>query len=400
MNNNEKKITEVLTRGVDTIMPSPEVLRERMISGDKMRIYCGYDPTGPSLHLGHLFTILKLADFQALGHHVIMLIGDFTGMIGDPTDKAETRKKLTREEVLSNSANYKKIAGKFIDFSGPNPAEMLYNSEWGDKLSFADVIETASNFTVQQMMARDMFQERVKRKKPIFLHEFLYPLAQGYDSVAMDVDLEIGGRDQLFNMLCGRDLMKAISGKEKFVLGTKLLVDPSGKKMGKTEGAMVTLDDEPGAIYGKVMSWSDELIIPGMEGCTRIPMEEVLRMEKEMRDGSLNPSKAKAFLAKEITSMCYGPERAESAENEFSKVFRKGELPTEMTEVEMDERDLDILDLLVNSGLVPSKNEGRRIIEQKGVKVNGQVKTDWKEVVPVKKGMTISVGKRKFAKIV
>lgn len=400
MDNDEKKIIEVLTRGVDTIMPSPEALKERTVSGKKMRIYCGYDPTGPSLHLGHLFTILKLADFQALGHHVIMLIGDFTGMIGDPTDKAEARKKLTREDVLSNSANYKKIAGKFIDFSGPNPAEMLYNSEWGDKLSFADVIETASNFTVQQMMARDMFQERIKRKKPIFLHEFLYPLAQGYDSVAMDVDLEIGGRDQLFNMLCGRDLMKAISDKEKFVLGTKLLVDPSGKKMGKTEGAMVALDDEPGAIYGKIMSWADELIIPGMEGCTRIPMEKVNRMEKEMKDGSLNPSKAKAFLAKEITSMCHGPEKAESAEREFNNIFQKGGLPSKMTEVEMDEGDLDILDLLVDSGLVPSKNEGRRIIGQKGVKVNGKFKTDWKEVISVKKGMVISVGKRKFVKIV
>ncbi len=400
MNKEDKNLIKILTRGVDTIFPSLEELKERMLSGKKMSIYCGYDPTGPNLHLGHLITILKLADFQALGHQVIMLIGDFTGMIGDPTDKGEARKKLTREEVLSNSASYKKVAEKFIDFSGPNPAKMMYNSEWGDKLTFKELIEIASNFTVQQMLVRDMFQDRIKRKKPIYLHEFLYPLAQGYDSVAMNIDLEIGGKDQLFNMLCGRDLMKAISGKDKFVLGTKLLVDPSGKKMGKTEGAMVSLNAEPGMIYGKVMSWSDELIIPGLENCTRFPMDEIKRMEKEMKEDKINPFKVKAILAKELTSMCHGPEKADEAEKEFSNVFQKGELPSEMIEIEIKDDNHSILDILVDSGMVPSKNEGRRIIEQNGVKVNGKTETDWKGSIPLKKGTIISVGKRKFLKIV
>ena len=395
-----KKIEEVLTRGVDTIFPSKEDLKKRILSGEKTRVYCGYDPTGPSLHLGHLFTLLKLADFQSLGCQIIMLIGDFTGMIGDPTDKGETRKKLTREDVLSNSANYMKIAERFINFNGSNPAEMLYNSKWGDKLSFTGLIEISSNFTVQQMLVRDMFQDRIKRKKPIYLHEFLYPLIQAHDSVVMNIDLEVGGKDQLFNMLCGRDLMKSMLGKEKFVLGTKLLVGSSGKKMGKTEGGMVALDDEPGMIYGKIMSWSDELIIPSMEGCTRIPMDEIKRVDKEIKQGNLNPFKAKAMLAKEITSMCHGPEKAEEAEKEFRNVFQKGELPSDITEVAINKGNRRLLDLLIDSGLVTSKNEGRRIIEQGGVKVNSETKTDWKESIPVKKGMIVSVGKRRFTKLI
>jgi len=392
------KIEEVLTRAVDVVIPSPKDLKERILS-DKLRIYSGFDPTGPHLHLGHLFIMLKLADFQALGHHVIMLIGDFTGMIGDPTDKGELRKKLTREEVISNSTNYMRIAEKFINFSGPNPAKILYNSEWTDKMSFTDAIEIASKFTVQQMLVRDMFQKRIKKKKPIYLHEFLYPLIQANDSVVLDVDLEIGGKDQLFNMLCGRDLMKSISGKDKFVLTTKLLVDSSGKKMGKTEGVMVALDDEPEMIYGKIMSWSDEMIISGLEGCTRIPMEEVRRIDKEMKKGTLNPFKAKAILAKEVTSICHDPKKAEEAEREFSNIFQKGELPSNITEVEMDKGDRVLLDVLIDSGLISSKSEGRRIIKQKGVKVNGDTKTDWKELISIKTGMIIKVGKRKFVKI-
>lgn len=394
-----REIKEALTRGVDIIIPSSKRLEKELLSGKKLNIYCGYDPTGPSLHLGHLFTILKLADFQALGHKVTMLIGDFTGMIGDPTDKSETRKKLTREEVLKNSSNYKTTAKKFINFSGDNPARMLYNSQWGDKLSFVELIEIASNFTVQQMIVRDMFQDRIKRNKPIYLHEFLYPLAQGYDSVAMDIDLEIGGRDQLFNMLCGRDLVKVILNKEKLVLGTKLLVDPSGKKMGKTEGAMVALDDTPEMIYGKIMSWPDELIIPGLEGCTRIPMTEVNRIEKEMKKEKLSPIDAKAILAKEITKNCHNLKRAEEAEREFNIVFREKKTPTKIDKIKLKEGEYRLLDLLILSQMVPSKNEGRRLIEQKGVKINREVKNDWQETVSVKKGFIISVGKRRFIEI-
>ncbi|MGB3988208.1 MAG: tyrosine--tRNA ligase [Minisyncoccales bacterium] len=400
MKNREEEIKTVLVRGVDTILPSSKGLKNIITSGKKINIYCGYDPTAPTLHLGHLFTILKLADFQSLGHKVIMLIGDFTGMIGDPTDKSETRRKLNREEVILNSSNYKKIAQKFIKFSGPNPAKLMYNSSWGDKLSFTDIIELASNFTVQQMLVRDMFQERIKRKKPIYLHEFLYPLAQGYDSVAMDIDLEVGGKDQLFNMLCGRDLVKILLKKEKFVLGTKLLVDSSGKKMGKTEGPMVALDAAPEMIYGKIMSWTDEMIIPGLEGCTRISMDQIRKMDKEIRSGKRNPFEVKSILAKEVTRICHNDKAAEAAEKEFNRVFREKEVPSNIKEVKIKEKSQRLIDLLAQTKIVSSKNEGRRIISQRGVKVDGVVKTNWEESIPIKKGMILNVGKRRFVKIV
>jgi tyrosyl-tRNA synthetase len=276
----------------------------------------------------------------------------------------------------------------------------MYNSSWGDKLSFTDIIELASNFTVQQMLVRDMFQERIKRKKPIYLHEFLYPLAQGYDSVAMDIDLEVGGKDQLFNMLCGRDLVKILLKKEKFVLGTKLLVDSSGKKMGKTEGPMVALDAAPEMIYGKIMSWTDEMIIPGLEGCTRISMDQIRKMDKEIRSGKRNPFEVKSILAKEVTRICHNDKAAEAAEKEFNRVFREKEVPSNIKEVKIKEKSQRLIDLLAQTKIVSSKNEGRRIISQRGVKVDGVVKTNWEESIPIKKGMILNVGKRRFVKIV
>ncbi|MDP2362914.1 MAG: tyrosine--tRNA ligase, partial [Ignavibacteria bacterium] len=286
---NPKRIKEVLSRGVGAVYLSLKALEDKMASGERIRLYCGYDPSAPTLHIGHMVTLKKLAQFQALGHEVIMLIGDFTGMIGDPTGKTAARKKLTRKEVIKNSKNYRKQASRFLKFSGPNPAKILYNSQWSDRLTFKDLIELASNFTVQQMIIRDMFQERIKNKKPVFLHEFLYPLAQGYDSVAMDVDLEIGGKDQTFNMLCGRSLMKALKNKEKFVLATKLLTDPSGKKMGKTEGNIINLDAEPEEMFGKVMAWPDDLIALGFELCTDLKTEEIEKISEQLKEKKINP---------------------------------------------------------------------------------------------------------------
>ena len=398
--NKKEKTEQAITRCVNKIYPSLGGLEKRMKQKKKMRIYCGYDPTGPTLHLGHLFPTLKLADFQALGHQIIILIGDFTGMIGDPTDKNETRKKLTRKEVLSNSKNYKKLISKWIDFSGPNPAKIVYNSKWNDKLSFSDIIDLTSNFTVQQMIVRDMFQKRIKRKKPIYLHEFLYPLVQGYDSVVMDVDLEVGGNDQLFNMLCGRDLVKALKNREKFVLTTKLLTDSSGKKIGKTQGKMVAIDASPETIYGTIMSWSDNLIIPGLIGSTRIDIKEIRRIEKDMKSGKLNPIKAKAVLAKEITAMCHNLQKANKAEKEFFNVFQKGEIPTKIKEFKIKKDNFLLIDILIKTGLCSSKSEGRRAILQGGVRVDGEVKKDWKEKIRVKEGIVIRLGKRKFAKII
>jgi tyrosyl-tRNA synthetase len=397
--NREQKIEEVLSRGVENIYPSRQALEKKLKSGKKIRLYCGFDPTAPTLHIGNAIQIRKLAQFQALGHEVIFLIGDFTGMIGDPTDKTSARKKMTREEVLKNAKNYKKQASKILKFSGKNPAKLMYNSHWNDKLSFVDLIDLASYFTVQQMIVRDMFQERMKRKKPIYLHEFLYPLAQAYDSVAMDVDLEVGGNDQTFNMLCGRDLMKAIKGKEKFVLTTKLLVDPSGKKMGKTEGNMVTLDEKPEEMYGQIMSWPDSIIVLGLELCTDVPMEEVRQISKQIRQGTINPRDAKARLAREIVSVHHSKKAAIQAEKEFNRVFREKEKPSKMPTRKLPAQKYPVLDLLVQTKLAPSKSEAKRLIEQGGVKIDSQPIKDWRTEIAVKDGMIVQVGKRRFIQI-
>jgi len=399
INTNPKKIEEVLTRGVAKIYPNLKALKRRMTFGKKLKLYCGYDPSTPTLHIGHMVTLRKLAQFQKLGHEVIMLIGDFTGMIGDPTDKTAVRKKLTRKQVIDNSKNYKKQASRFLKFSGPNPAKILHNSQWSDKLSFVDLIELASNFTVQQMIIRDMFQERIKNKKPVFLHEFLYPLAQGYDSVAMDVDLEIGGKDQTFNMLCGRDLMKALKNKEKCVLTTKLLTGPSGKKMGKTEGNIINLNIKPEEMYGGIMAWPDGIIPLGFELCTDLATEEIKKISKAIKEKKINPRDAKLRLAKEIITICYSRNLAEKAEKEFNKIFQKKELPSRIQEIKISGKNLNILELLLKVKLVSSKSEARRLILQKGVRINSEVQKDWRKIVELEKGLIIQAGKRKFVKL-
>lgn len=398
MTDNEK-IKEILERGVEKIYPSADALGKLLRSGKRIRLYCGYDPSAPILHIGHAITLRKLAEFQKLGHEVIMLIGDFTGMIGDPTDKTATRTQLTREEVMRNAASYKKLTSVFLRFSGNNAAKIEYNSAWSDTLTFLDLIRLSSHVTVQQMIARDMFQERLRSRKPIYLHEFLYPLAQGYDSVAMDVDLEVGGNDQTFNMLIGRDLMGAIRRKEKFVLTMKLLTDPTGKKMGKTEGNMMRMDDTPRDMFGKVMSWPDEHIALGFELLTDVPIKEIVAMEKRIKTKKINPRDAKIKLAKEIVACFHGAPAAHSAEKEFARVFQKKETPKEMLSVRIAKNPLPILDLLRAARLIQSKSEGQRLVSQRGVKVDGAVIEDWKKTITPKSGMVIQAGKRRFVKI-
>jgi tyrosyl-tRNA synthetase len=397
----KNKIDELLERGVEKIYPSRRALAEKLLSGQKIRLYCGFDPSASSLHIGNAIQINKLAQFQALGHEVIFLIGDFTGMIGDPTDKTATRKKLTREELLKNSKNYQKQASAYLNFSGDNPAKVLYNSQWGDKLTFKDLIEIAANFTVQQMIQRDMFQVRLKDEKPIYLHEFLYPLAQSYDSVAMDVDLEIGGNDQMFNMLCGRDLIRTMKKREKFVLTNKLLIDPTGKKMGKTEGNIVNLDETPENMYGQIMSWTDDLIGLGFELCTQVPMAEVKGIYKQLKDGRVNPRDLKMKLAYEITRIIHGESKAKKAQDIFIKTFQKKEIPDEVREVKLEIGNWKLVDLLVEVKLVGSKSEARRLINQGGIKVDGKVVNNIeKDVAITKSGILLQKGKRQFVKII
>ncbi|MFH0814758.1 MAG: tyrosine--tRNA ligase [Candidatus Falkowbacteria bacterium] len=437
INVDAKKIEELLTRGVENIFPAREFLEEKLKSGKQLRIYLGIDPTGPSLHLGHAISLMKLRQFQELGHKIIMLIGSFTAMIGDPTDKLAMRKPLTREQVLKNCENYKKQASALIKFDGANPAEIKFNGDWLDKLTFKEIIDLASHFTVQQMLSRDMFRKRMHWKKicehcgelillgqttvppvggvckkclhavacdkiedlispsPIGLHEFLYPLMQGYDSVAMDVDGEIGGNDQTFNMLVGRDLMKSMKGKEKFVLANKLLTDTTGKKMGKSEGNMITLDDMAEQMFGKVMSWTDGMIVPGFELCKLEPAESVGAVEKRLKGGE-NPRDLKLELAEAIVKIYHGEKEAVSGRENFIKTFSKKETPDEMPDAKV--AGMNITDALLVAGLVKSKGEARRAIEQGGVKIDGKV-IETLEIV-VKRGSVIQKGKRFFVKVV
>jgi len=395
----KNKIQEILNRGVENIYPNKESLEKVLNSGEKLRLYCGFDPTAPTLHIGHAIQIRKLSQFQELNHEVIFLIGDFTGMIGDPTDKNKARPKLTREEVLKNSENYKDQAGKILNFQGKNPAKIMYNSEWNDKLNFVDLINLASNFTAQQTLARDMFKKRIEDGKDLYLHEFLYPMAQAYDSVAMDVDLEVGGNDQMFNMLCGRTLMKKIKNKEKFVLTTKLLVDSKGEKMGKTTGNMVALNEKPNEMFGQIMSWPDGLIVPGLELCTDIPIEEIYQIDGDIKNNKLNPRDAKAKLAKEIVKIHHSLKDAENAEKEFNRVFKEKEEPIDMPVYKTKKSRVKIADFLFDSNLVTSKGEAKRLVEQGGVKVNNEVIKDLQKEIELKDKTIIQAGKRKFIQI-
>ncbi len=394
----EKQIEEVLSRGVEAIFPNKDFLKSKMIKGERLTFYLGIDPTGPTLHLGHAITIKKLSELQKLGHQIILLIGDFTAMIGDPTDKNAARKKLTREQVLENCKEYKDQASKFISFSGSNKALFKFNSDWLSKMSFGDVLDLASHMTVDQMLKRDMFHKRIEENKPIYIHEFMYPLMQGYDSVAMDVDGEVGGNDQTFNMLAGRDLLKSLKNKEKFVIATKLLTDSSGKKMGKTENNMVSLDQTPEDMFGKVMSWSDALIVPGFEIITRIPLSEIDTIKSSLSSG-VNPKELKVRLAKEIVKMIYNEEDAEKAHQNFEKAFSKGEVPEDIQTVEVARNSL-IKDILVSKQIVSSNSDWRRLIEGKAVSVAGTEELITDSFVKAEKDVILRIGKKRFVKVV
>lgn len=390
ISNSPEKINELLTRGVANIYPTREFLEKELTSGRQLTLYTGYDPTGPSLHIGHGITMLKLRQFQDLGHKIIMLIGDFTAMIGDPTDKSAARTRLTREEVLENCKKYQEQAASILNFSGENPVEVRYNNDWLGKMNFADVLELSSHFTVQQILERDMFEKRIAEEKPIFLHEFLYPLMQGYDSVAMNVDGEVGGNDQTFNMLAGRTLMKEIQQKEKFVLTVKLLADENGKKMGKSEGNMIALSDSPEDMFGKVMTWGDGVIRNSFELCTRLPMNEIEEIMK-----AENPRDAKLKLAFTITEAFLGTAAAEQGRDYFAKTIQNKERPDEIPELAPS--TYDIVTVLVEAGFVKSKSEAQREIEGGGVKINDVKVADYKTTV--KAGDVIQKGKRFFVTV-
>ncbi|OGZ84689.1 MAG: tyrosine--tRNA ligase [Candidatus Staskawiczbacteria bacterium RIFOXYD1_FULL_39_28] len=392
---NPQKIEEILTRGVEEIIVKDD-LKKRLLSGKKIKLYFGVDPTGADLHIGHAVQLWKLRDFQELGHDVILLIGDFTARIGDPSGKDALRKPLSEKEVKENFKTYKKQASKILNFS---KVKIQYNSSWLSKLKFADILKLASNFTVQQMIQREMFQKRLSANMPISLQEFMYPLMQGYDSVAMDVDLEIGGNDQMFNMLAGRTLQKIYNNKDKSILTTKLLLGSDGRKMSKTYNNFVAIEDAPNDMFGKIMSMSDNLIDEYLELATRLSVEEI----KETKKLS-NPRDQKARLAREIVKMYHEEKEAVKAEEEFNKIFRNKELPSDMPIFEVTENNYAILDLMLDAKLAVSKNEAKRLVEQNAVEIiigdKKQKIIDWKAEVNIEDGMIIKVGNRRFVKII
>lgn len=396
VDNDPQKVEEILTRGVENIYPNADFLKSKMLKGERLTIYLGIDPTGPTLHLGHLIPILRLGKFQKLGHQIILLIGDITAMIGDPTDKTAVRKKLTHDEVMENLKEYKKQASKFISFDGNNPAQFRFNSEWFGKMSFIDALELDSHATVEQMMKRDMFQRRKQEGKETYVHELMYPLMQAYDSVMMDVDGEIGGNDQTFNMLAGRDLMKTLKNKEKFVISTKLLVDSSGKKMGKTDGNAVALNQTPEDMFGKIMSWDDGLIIHGFEIATDVPESEIKEIVSKL-EGGANPKEFKVKLAKEIVSMCHSKKDADSAEENFEKIFAKGGVPDDATEISVAE-GTNLVDILLAEKIIVSKGDFRRLISEGAVTKMDSDKKIENFDAKAESG-AYRIGKKRFVKI-
>ena len=381
------QVDELLTRRVDTIIPSREELEKVLHSTKKLKLYMGFDPSKPNLHIGHLVGLLQLKLFQNLGHEVIFLIGDFTAMIGDPTDKTAARTKLSREQVLANAQTYKDQAGRILNFSGKNPVKMKFNSEWLDPLKFADIIELASNFTVQQMIERDMFQERIKQEKPIFLHELLYPLMVTYDAIAMNVDLEVGGTDQLFNMMVGRPLIKHINNKDKFVITTKLLTDSQGTKIGKTTGNAINLFGNPNNLFGQIMSLPDDTTIPALKLITTLPLTEIDALQQKLTAMDL-----KKRLALEIISMCHGPAAAKTAQSHFENTFQK-QNPGFSTTVPLRENLAGTI-----SSEVGSMSEAKRLIRQGAVDVSGATISD--PTYKVKVGDNVKIGKKTFVKVI
>ncbi len=398
----EKLIDELLNRSVVEILPSRKELKSLLMSGEKIRIYIGTDATGTSLHLGHATNYIILEKFRKLGHEVIFLIGDFTSRIGDPTDKLASRKQLTRVDVKKNIKTWLKQVEPIINFNDKkNPVKIKFNHDWLSKLTFEDVVNIASNFTVQQMLERDMFEKRIREEKPIYLHEFFYPLMQGYDSVAMDVDVEMCGNDQKFNALAGRTLLRKIKNKEKFVFITTLLENPVTKEkmMSKSLGTGVFLDETIENMFGKIMAQPDENIPQLFTDCTYIDLDEIENIKKQLIAKIINPRDIKIKLAFEITKIFHGEEKATKAQEHFEKVISKKELPDEIAEIKVVTGEL-LTDVLVKNKLATSKADARRKIDQDGIKVDNEIMRDWQ--VRLDKdyaGKILKAGKREFRRI-
>ncbi|HXF43422.1 MAG TPA: tyrosine--tRNA ligase [Pyrinomonadaceae bacterium] len=396
--NIDEQISLIKRGTVDLI--SEDDLRRKLLEAEKtkrpLRIKLGLDPTAPDIHLGHTVVIRKLRTFQELGHTVIFLIGDFTGMIGDPSGKSVTRPPLSRDEIIANAETYQRQMSRLLD---PAKTELRFNGEWMDKFTAADFIRLAARVTVRQILERDDFEKRMREQKPISLHELIYPLVQAYDSVALNSDVELGGTDQKFNLLMGRQLQREYGQQSQVVITTPLLEGLDGvQKMSKSLGNYIGIEERPEEMFGKVMSISDELMWKYYELLTDVSQDQIGRMKAECAAGKQNPRNAKFNLAKLIVTDFHSRNDAERAAEEFEKRFVRHELPTEIETKSFAQGRYKMADLIFESGLAPSKAEARRLIEQGGVKVNGE-KFSSNEILLDTEPLILQVGKRRFLRI-
>lgn len=379
------KVDELLTRGVEQVLPDKSGL-EKIMAGKKIRVYLGVDPTGNKLHLGHTIPLGKLNEFAQAGHEAILLFGTGTVLAGDPSQRAQARAKITQKEIDENIKNWKAQAGKVIDL---DKVEIRQNGDWLLKLGLAQILDIASHISSVQLYKREMFQRRIDSGDMVSVKETLYPLLQGYDSVAMDVDLEIGGTDQTFNMLIGRELQKKMKGREKYVLTTPLINGTDAKPMSKSSGNCIWLDDLPGDMFGKVMALDDGQIVPYWQNLTDLPQDQIVK---------LKPLDAKKALAREIVKTYHGEGQAKNAQEQFEQLFQKGGVADSIPEIKVKEPSIELADFLVENNLAPSKSEAKRLISSGAVEVDGQ-RVDEDEI-ELTNNQVMRVGKHKFVRII
>ncbi len=391
---------DVIKRGVVELLPEDELVKklERSLKENKpLVIKQGFDPTAPDIHLGHTVGIRKLKHFQDLGHQVVVIIGDYTAMVGDPSEKNSTRPRLSHEQVMEHAKTYQEQFFKILD---PEKTIVRFNGEWFSKMNFAEIMELASKFTVARMLERDDFAKRYANQQPISIHEFFYPLMQGYDSVMIKADVEIGATEQKFNLVIGRDIQREYGQEPQVILTLPVLEGLDGKqRMSKSIGNYIGIDEDPVQMYGKTMSIPDELIYRYFELVTDVTQEELQTIKHQLQDSAVNPRDLKMQLAFTLVRMYHGAQEAERAAQEFKKVFVKKDIPDEMPEVGLDRAEMRIDELLVATKTAQSKSEARRLITGGGVSVDGKKITDPFAVVALKDGQILKVGKRKFVKI-
>jgi len=387
----ERQVDELLTRGVSEVIDK-EDLKKKLLSGKRLRIKLGIDPTSPNLHLGRSVTLLKMRDLQQLGHKIVFIIGDFTGVIGDTSDKESERPMLSEKQVKENMKSYVKQVKKLLDIE---KAEIHHNSSWLKKLGYKEISKQADQFSVTEFISRENIKKRLDQGARVSLREVLYPLMQGYDSVAIKADLELGGTDQRFNLLAGRKLQQFYGQAPQNILMVDLIPGTDGRKMSSSWGNTINLLDEPDNMFGKVMSIPDDLIITYFKSCTRVPMEEVDALAKALFAEEINPRDVKMKLAFEITKIYWGEKKAQKAQENFVKIFQKKQLPQKMKVVPVNGKT--ILDALVLSKLAASKSDARRLLNQKSIKINHQTVSSIEHKVT--KGDIIQKGKRFFVKV-